>query len=414
MQQELLQLIPKRFLCPYCGKWHEWGEKNELSYYDSECYQAMFECTEMPNGCNHGQYRIYFYDGYCFYQTEALCGKSEQNMKGCIPISDLIESANKPIVTFDVEFTSRNEVGKSYCSTCRCCSKCLCAKLGDEGDNRHMAIKFGFEFDQSDYFKWAKPSQKKEETTMSNIFNMSIECGPNKDPNIASTLMGVAVKNGDSWRIYDKQKKEIIDVGDMQLGNLPIFILPTTSLSEGDLIKDEGEYYFVHKIKSESTQTLCAKTGEMRKVVPIKNILGVSCYSKVVTFSDSLNIANDFDVKELAIMSAMCGQSGEGSSQMNQLLPLIFFKDKLGEEDDMMKMAIMSAMCGQSGEEGGQMNQLLPLIIFKDKFGEEDDTMKMAIMASMMGGGMAGSNPLMGYLMLDSLKSKNEDEKNPQ
>ena len=58
-----------------------------------------------------------------------------------------------------------------------------------------------------------------------NIFNMNMEFGPNKDENIASTLMGIAVKNGDSWRIYDKKKKEITDVGDMQLGNLPIFIL---------------------------------------------------------------------------------------------------------------------------------------------------------------------------------------------
>ena len=103
-----------------------------------------------------------------------------------------------------------------------------------------------------------------------NIFNMNMEFGPSKDENIASTLMGVAVKDGDSWRIYDKKKKEITDVGDMQLGNLPIFILPTTKLNEGDLIKDAGEYYFVIKVAKGSTQTLCAKTGELKTVIPIK------------------------------------------------------------------------------------------------------------------------------------------------
>lgn len=208
-----------------------------------------------------------------------------------------------------------------------------------------------------------------------NFFNMNMEFGPNKDENIASTLMGVAVKNGDSWRIYDKKKKEITDVGDMQLGNLPIFILPTTKLSEGDLIKDAGEYYFVMKVDAGSTQTLCAKTGEMKTVIPIKNVLGFSCYSKVIALSDSINMGGDFDVEKLAIMSTMCGQTGQ-NNQMNQLLPLMLFKDKLGGDDDMMKMMLMSYM---------------------------------------MGGNMAGNNNLvMSYLMLDMFMGKKKDEKAQQ
>ena len=208
-----------------------------------------------------------------------------------------------------------------------------------------------------------------------NFFNMNMEFGPNKDENIASTLMGIAVKNGDSWRIYDKKTKQITDIGDMQLGNLPIFILPTTKLSEGDLIKDAGEYYFVMKVDAGSTQTLCAKTGEMKTVIPIKNVLGFSCYSKVIALSDSINMGGDFDVEKLAIMSTMCGQPGQ-NNQMNQLLPLMLFKDKLGGDDDMMKMMLMS---------------------------------------SMMGGNMAGNNnPVMSYLMLDMFMGKKKDEKAQQ
>lgn len=245
-----------------------------------------------------------------------------------------------------------------------------------------------------------------------NIFNMNMEFGPNKDENIASTLMGVAVKNGDGWRIYDKKKKEITDVGDMQLGNLPIFILPTTKLSEGDLIKDAGEYYFVTKVATSKTltQTLSARTGEMKSVVPIKNVLGFSCYSKVIALSDSLNMGDDFDVEKLVIMSAMCSQTGETGGQMNQLLPLMLFKDKLGGNDDTMKLVLMSSMM-TTEDDGGQMNQLLPLMLFKDKLGGDDDTMKLVLMSSMMGGNMAGSNnPLMGYLMLDTFMSKKSDE----
>ena len=262
-------------------------------------------------------------------------------------------------------------------------------------------------------------NQIKEETTMANnFFNMNMEFGPNKDENIASTLMGVAVKNGDSWRIYDKKKKEITDIGDMQLGNLPIFILPTTKLNEGDLIKDAGEYYFVIKVAKGSTQTLCAKTGELKTVIPIKNVLGFSCYSKVIALSDSINMGDDFDVEKLAIMSAMCGQSGENGGQMNQLLPLMLFKDKLSSDDDMMKMMLMTSMMSvpaEGGDQNATMNQLLPLMLLKEKDGGDDDMMKMVLMSSMMGGNMAGNNnPVISYLMLDMLMCKKKDEQPPQ
>lgn len=448
MDRKLLILTPRRFLCPYCGKWHEWNRNHELGYYDSESYQAKFECSNAPSGCAKGNYRIFFYEGYCYYSTDCICRNADQSMEGAIPISSIIESTDKSTVTFEVPFTTRKDVGRYECSDCRYKDECICVKLGDEGDNRHMTITFGFEFEQSDYNqlkaailahkeKKLQPALKeredavvskeqvsqrpqvkenKEDTTMANnIFNMNMEFGPNKDENIASTLMGVAVKNGDSWRIYDKKKKEITDVGDMQLGNLPIFILPTTQLSEGDLIKDDGEYYFVTKVATPKTptQTLSARTGEMKSVVPIKNVLGFSCYSKVIALSDSFNMGDDFDVEKLAIMSAMCGQTGENGGQMNQLLPLMLFKDNLGGNDDTMKLLLMSSMM-TSKEDGDQMNQLLPLMLFKDKLGGDDDTMKLLLMSSMMGGNMAGSNnPLMGYLMLDTFMSK-KDDKAPQ
>ena len=466
MEKELLNLTPKRFLCPYCGEWHEWNGRHELGYHDSSSYKASFECSNAPSGCNKGDYRIYFYRDYLYYTTERMCRRANQAMNGKIPISSIVEDPDRPIVTFDVAFTSDSDVGRYECSDCRYKEQCNCVRLGDKGDNRHMTITFGFEFEQSDYNKHSRFAQLarkerelqerenavkgkeqslqkresalrtreleqqqrqaeqsaqqeiKEETTMANnFFNMNMEFGPNKDENIASTLMGIAVKNGDSWRIYDKKTKQITDIGDMQLGNLPIFILPTTKLSEGDLIKDAGEYYFVMKVDAGSTQTLCAKTGEIKTVIPIKNVLGFSCYSKVIALSDSINMGGDFDVEKLAIMSTMCGQPGQ-NNQMNQLLPLMLFKDKLDGDDDMMNMMLMSYMMSAPAEDGDQnttMNQLLPLMLFKDKLGGDDDMMKMMLMSYMMGGNMAGNNNLvMSYLMLDMFMGKKKDEKAQQ
>ena len=467
MEKEFLNLTPKHFLCPYCGEWHEWTEPHELGYYDSSNCEAAFECSNAPSGCNKGDYRIYFYEGYLYYSTERMCGRANQAMNGRIPISSIVEDPDRPIVTFNVAFTSNSDVGRYECSDCRFKEQCNLVRLGDKGDNCHMTITFGFEFEQSDYNKFSKVAQlarkerelqerenalkgkeqsvqeresalrtreleqqrqeeqsaqqeiKEDSTMANNIFNLNMEFGPNKDENIASTLMGVAVKNGDSWRIYDKKKKEITDVGDMQLGNLPIFILPTTKLNEGDLIKDAGEYYFVTKIATTETptQTLSVRTGEMKYVVPIKNVLGFSCYSKVIAICDSLNMEEDFDMEKLAIMSVAMSSQNDGGDQMNQLLPLMLFKDKLGGDDDTMKLVLMSYMMSaqtKGGDQNTSTNQLLPLMLFKDELGGDDDTTKLVLISSMMNGNTEGSNNLlMNYLMLDTFLGKKKD-KTPQ
>ena len=348
MKKELLTLTPKRFLCPICGEWHEWKHSHHLGYYDSNFPAEFTNSSLYPSECASDRYTIFVENGYLHYTTGVMCRKASLNLDGKIPIESIIENADQPIVTFDVPFTAKNAVGRNETDCCICTfrSKCNLIKLSENGDSIHMKIPLGFEFEQSEYMRFVKvckiarkecenalkgkeqsaQQEIKEEATMAHkICNMNMEFGPNKDESIASTLMGVAVKNGDSWRIYDKNKKEITDVGDMQLGNLPIFILPTTKLNEGDLIKDAGEYYFVMKVAKGSTQTMCAKTGEMKTVIPIKNVLGFSCYSKVIALSDSINMGDDFDVEKLAIMSAMCGQTGEDGGQMNQLLPLMFF-----------------------------------------------------------------------------------------
>lgn len=423
MDQKLLDLTPKRYLCPYCGEWHDWKLSHKLGYYDSPAYKAELGCENQLSSCRHREMQVFFSEGYCYYKTIPTCYRAMFDIDSKILIADILESSEEPRVTFVANFIADSDVGRIKCSDCNSRNVCLICKLGEE--SRSMHITFGFEFEQSDYDAVVSKEQvsqrpqvkeNKEDITMSNnIFNMNMEFGPNKDENIASTLMGVAVKNGNSWRIYDKKKKEITDVGDMQLGNLPIFILPTTQLSEGDLIKDAGDYYFVTKVATPKTptQTLSARTGEMKSVVPIKNVLGFSCYSKVIALSDSLNMGDDFDVEKLAIMSAMCGQTGENGGQMNQLLPLMLFKDKLGGDDDTMKLLLMSSMM-TSEDDGGQMNQLISMMLFKDKLGGDDDTMKHLLMAYMMGGNMAGSNnPLMSYLMLDAFMGK-KDDKAPQ
>ena len=417
IDKRILQLTPKRILCPLCGEWHDWEGKTLQSYDEANSYE--YECNDVTVSIWVDEDHIHIY-------ADSPCDKLNSEIDVDADLRDMEYDGTDPVIKIPFSLEADEIICESECEDCKYCDCCNFATIGDnrddDEDEYNFELEFKFEFASRYFNKYSEAAREeklrqqreaeeaqrqeelarqreaeeakrqeelarqtkskttnqiKEKTTMANnFFNMNMEFGPNKDENIASTLMGVAVKNGDSWRIYDKKTKQITDIGDMQLGNLPIFILPTTKLSEGDLIKDAGEYYFVMKVAAGSTQTLCAKTGEMKTVIPIKNVLGFSCYSKVIALSDSINMGGDFDVEKLAIMSTMCGQPSQNNNQMNQLLPLMLFKDKLGGDDDMMKMMLMS---------------------------------------SMMGGNMAGNNnPVMSYLMLDMFMGKKKDEKAQQ
>lgn len=417
IDKRILQLTPKRILCPLCGEWHDWEGKTLQSYDEANSYE--YECNDVTVSIWVDEDHIHIY-------ADSPCDKLNSEIDVDADLRDMEYDGTDPVIKIPFSLEADEIICESECEDCEYCDCCNFATIGDnrddDEDEYNFELEFKFEFASRYFNKYSEAAreeklrqqreaeeaqrqeelarqreaeeakrqeelarqtkskttnQVKEETTMANnFFNMNMEFGPNKDENIASTLMGVAVKNGDSWRIYDKKTKQITDIGDMQLGNLPIFILPTTKLSEGDLIKDAGEYYFVMKVAAGSTQTLCAKTGEMKTVIPIKNVLGFSCYSKVIALSDSINMGGDFDVEKLAIMSTMCGQPSQNNNQMNQLLPLMLFKDKLDGDDDMMKMMLMS---------------------------------------SMMGGNMAGNNnPVISYLILDMFMGKKKDEKAQQ
>ena len=459
IDKRILQLTPKRILCPLCGEWHDWEGKTLQSYDEANSYE--YECNDVTVSIWVDEDHIHIY-------ADSPCDKLNSEIDVDADLRDMEYDGTDPVIKIPFSLEANEIICESECEDCKYCDCCNFATIGDnrddDEDEYNFELEFKFEFASRYFNKYSEAAreeklrqqreaeeaqrqeelarqreaeeakrqeelarqtkskttnQVKEKTTMANnFFNMNMEFGPNKDENIASTLMGVAVKNGDSWRIYDKKTKQITDIGDMQLGNLPIFILPTTKLSEGDLIKDAGEYYFVMKVAAGSTQTLCAKTGEMKTVIPIKNVLGFSCYSKVIALSDSINMGGDFDVEKLAIMSTMCGQPSQNNNQMNQLLPLMLFKDKLGDDDDMMKMMLMSSMMSAPAEDGDQnatMNQLLPLMLLKEKDGGDDDMMKLFLMSSMMGGNMAGNNnPVMSYLILDMFMGKKKDEKAQQ
>lgn len=61
MVKELLELRPRQYLCPFCGTWHQWNERDTLqSRSNSDRWtQTIFGNESMyPKECAYGGYAI--------------------------------------------------------------------------------------------------------------------------------------------------------------------------------------------------------------------------------------------------------------------------------------------------------------------------------------------------------------------
>lgn len=109
MKSELLELVPTKYLCPNCGKWHEFPYDEALDYFDSSGCTADLEC---PQKKNKDTVYFYFEDDTCYYGV------------------DYDWDADKPISEF-------SEIGKARVQMI-------------DSENK---IKLGFEFEPSEYRK---------------------------------------------------------------------------------------------------------------------------------------------------------------------------------------------------------------------------------------------------------------------
>ena len=166
VRKELLKLTPKRYLCPFCGVWHEWrvGESLvDLEFYDSD-FTANYTCPHYSDyyldhlkesmcSNDHNSYEFFFEDGYCYYAIELHCRATKIKIEGEIKVEDITEDANEPIVTFEVPFETYFGMGRKECEICGIRYLCNIANLVDQSNSRDTEITLGFGFEKSDYDK---------------------------------------------------------------------------------------------------------------------------------------------------------------------------------------------------------------------------------------------------------------------
>ena len=146
MSPELLNCKPIRYLCPFCGKWHEWVG-HELKFQPMELKCLEQNCIE-----NKYYYTIYFDDKYAHFSIGCVHRKLIDSI---IPINSITESINRPFVIFNVTYDTFNMEGQNICNRCLNCKlkgQCNLEKRIDKN------IKLGFEFNKLDYYQFSKAS----------------------------------------------------------------------------------------------------------------------------------------------------------------------------------------------------------------------------------------------------------------
>ncbi|MCI9177121.1 MAG: hypothetical protein HFJ28_00670 [Clostridia bacterium] len=166
MDTRILNLTPLRYLCPYCGEWHEWTGKH-LGNYDSKYNCIELPCLREKKLAEDAKYSenvlirnidttsFYFTSSHCYILTTRLCCYAAISEKLSIAISEMQESISEPIVTFRRELRTyyhlSNPAADGSCSRCHFGDHCNPKKLGIEAHDCDISIPFGFEFDWAEY-----------------------------------------------------------------------------------------------------------------------------------------------------------------------------------------------------------------------------------------------------------------------
>lgn len=234
---------------------------------------------------------------------------------------------------------------------------------------------------------------------MKKLFGMNFELGMSKDRNIASTLMGVAVKNpeNENWYVFDSIKNTRTNIAGMKMGDFPVFLLPTQTLNVGDLTKMDGKYYYVQSIEQNYITLLGAADGIVRQMLPSECIIpGMNFYTKVVAFDTKTFIDPQSNQNVSGnIIAAMClMQWKDGGSE--------FSLDKV--DDDSFNglgkfLPLLMASGGTNGignmfgnSEGGINLPMLMMMGSGNSSEEADDMIQMMVLSQLLGGNNIGNS----------------------
>ena len=234
-------------------------------------------------------------------------------------VSKLKEAVNNSCDFISFEITPEYNCNTKTCKNCNQKNKDCIAIRKTFPDKILAAVSFNMSEVKEAlamYFEitnqYSTTGGKTMKTQKNKFFGMNFEYGISKDPNIASTLMGVAVKNTETgnWYTFDPATNTRKNIANLKMGSFPIFLLPDKNLAVGDLIKLNGKYCNVKAIDvANNTFTVMdASDGVISERVPEESIIpGLNFYTKVVAF-DMQTMSNASSNQSMAsnVFAAIC------------------------------------------------------------------------------------------------------------
>lgn len=331
----------------------------------------------------------------------------------CLTLDEFVEKL-KSALKDDSDFITFNiQVRYTIRGNCRDCpyrNKDCQQMLNTHPDKVVAAVSFNIsdikEALSAMYFETTTSTTKRGGNIMNmntkkknGIFGMKFEFGVSKDPNIASTLMGVAVKGPDgSWYVTDTARNTRKNIGNMKLGNFPIMLLPTMALESGPLYKfNDSKYYYIRSVNPDNTLSVMNATDGMIYQIPRQESLipGMTVYTKVVAFDPNSMI--DVSSKENMggnVLAAMCMMQWANGNNAE------FSLDNIGNDDFNGLGALLPVLMATNGNNGlggmfskpdGTLNLETLMLLGASGNGDSNDMMQLLLLSQMLGGNKAPS-----------------------
>ena len=221
-----------------------------------------------------------------------------------------------------------------------------------------------------DFYKVIEKLEVKENKTEEKGMNFKLDFGKlNNTSNIGLSIKGVCVKNAEqNWVAYDTETKEVIDVNGFMLekGNEYLYKMPVAlkNIKKGDMLIHNNIGVFVEEINTEegtekikSLVVVSPAEGEVREILPIKNMFNFEYMTKVV---------NVFE---------MFGEKPNVDSPFGNMLPFLMMKDGAKNIKDIILMQTMMK------QENSSLNPMMLMLLGDDN--KSIDPMVLMMMNNM-------------------------------
>ena len=184
------------------------------------------------------------------------------------------------------------------------------------------------------------------------------------DENVAVSNDGLAIKCHGKWLAYSKTKSTLYTVEEKRITECPLYVVPTFGVEMGDLVCNDGRYYFVTSTNGNTVlgrDDMPAFRVDDHRISPECKILGVGVYYKVLAATDvvinakgdisgmpsSGAIMSDAAMAKIFMLSSMM-ENSEKPGLKNLLVPLAFTTNKNADvaARTVMLYAMLNGMFG--------------------------------------------------------------------